>query len=217
FVALATLPLTPHGKLDRRALPAPEGGSGREYAPPRDETERALVPALRDGLRKRLPEHMVPSAFVVLEALPVTPNGKLDRRALPAPEAADARAYVAPRTPTEELLAEIFAGVLGVERVGVDDSFFDLGGHSLLATRVAMRVREALGVELPLRALFEAPTVAGLALEITGAAAVPLPAPLPTVDARIEAEEVLAGVDALSEEELDRLLEATSAEDDLGW
>jgi amino acid adenylation domain-containing protein len=125
----------------------------------------ALSPAaLREQLRARLPEHMVPSAVVELEALPLTPSGKLDRGALPQPEyAADADRYVAPRTPVEEVLAGIWAEVLGLERVGVEESFFELGGHSLLATRVVSRARELFGVEVPLRALFEGPTVAELA------------------------------------------------------
>jgi amino acid adenylation domain-containing protein len=132
---------------------------------------------LRAALRERLPEHMVPGAFVVLESIPLTPNGKVDRRALPAPEAESA-AYVAPRTPVEEVLAGIWAELLGTGRVGVEESFFDLGGHSLLATRVVSRARQAFGVEVPLRALFEAPTVAGLAgrievLRSTGAVAGP--------------------------------------------
>ncbi len=118
---------------------------------------------LREGLRGRLPEYMVPAAIVVLDTLPLTPNGKLDRRALPAPDAVSAGTYVAPRTPAEEVLAGIWSAVLRVERVGAEDDFFGLGGHSLLGTRVVSRVREAFGVELPLRALFEAPTVAGLA------------------------------------------------------
>ncbi|HEX8695423.1 MAG TPA: non-ribosomal peptide synthase/polyketide synthase, partial [Longimicrobium sp.] len=120
--------------------------------------------ALRKHLSARLPDYMVPGAFVALEALPLTPSGKVDRRALPAPERAEAeRAYVAPRTAAEEVLAGIWSVVLGVERVGVEDNFFELGGHSLVATRVVSRVRQAFGVELPLRAVFEAQTVGALA------------------------------------------------------
>ncbi|HSU13619.1 non-ribosomal peptide synthetase, partial [Longimicrobium sp.] len=120
--------------------------------------------ALRAHVRRILPDYMVPGAFVALNRLPLTPNGKLDRKALPAPEyAADADRYVAPRTPVEEVLAEIWAEVLRLERVGVQESFFDLGGHSLLATRVVSRIREVFGVEVPLRALFEGPTVSELA------------------------------------------------------
>jgi amino acid adenylation domain-containing protein/non-ribosomal peptide synthase protein (TIGR01720 family) len=124
--------------------------------------------ALRDVLGGALPEYMVPSAFVVLEALPLTSNGKVDRKALPAPDfAADAReGYVAPRTDTEQALANVFAEVLGLERVGLHGHFFELGGHSLLATRVVARLRAALGIELPIRELFEAPTVAALAERI---------------------------------------------------
>ncbi|HET7460394.1 MAG TPA: amino acid adenylation domain-containing protein [Longimicrobium sp.] len=122
---------------------------------------------LREHLRGTLPEYMLPSAFVFLEALPLTPNGKLDRKALPAPDFGSAEdRYVAPRTPTEEVLAGIWAEVLRLERVGVEESFFDLGGHSLLATRVVSRVSAVFGVELPLRALFEGPTVAELAVRV---------------------------------------------------
>ncbi|HEX8906342.1 MAG TPA: amino acid adenylation domain-containing protein, partial [Longimicrobiaceae bacterium] len=120
--------------------------------------------ALRAHVRRILPDYMVPGAFVALDRLPLTPNGKLDRKALPAPEyAADADRYVAPRTPVEEVLAEIWAEVLRLERVGVQESFFDLGGHSLLATRVVSRIREVFGVEVQLRALFAGPTVSELA------------------------------------------------------
>jgi len=119
---------------------------------------------LRARLRDRLPEYMVPGALVFLDALPLTRNGKLDARALPAPDAGGlADGYVAPRTPLEAALAGIWAELLEVERVGVEDNFFDLGGHSLLAIQVMTRVREACGAELPLRALFDLPTVAKLA------------------------------------------------------
>ncbi|MBV9775157.1 MAG: AMP-binding protein, partial [Gemmatimonadetes bacterium] len=126
--------------------------------------------ALRAWLAERLPSYMVPAAWVRLDALPTLPNGKLDRRALPEPEGAGGdEAYVAPRTPTEEILAGIWAEVLGVERVGAEDDFFALGGHSLLATRMIARVRGAFGTELPLRTLFEAPTVAGIAERVEAA------------------------------------------------
>jgi natural product biosynthesis luciferase-like monooxygenase protein/amino acid adenylation domain-containing protein/FkbM family methyltransferase len=131
-------------------------------------SEGMEIPAtaeLRAQVKEHLPEYMVPSAFVPLAALPLTPNGKVDRKALPAPDFAEPEdaSYVAPRTEAEERLAAIFAEVLGIDRVGVHDDFFELGGHSLLATRVTTRVRQSLGQELPVRALFESPTVAGLA------------------------------------------------------
>ncbi|MFZ0750089.1 MAG: amino acid adenylation domain-containing protein, partial [Pyrinomonadaceae bacterium] len=124
---------------------------------------------LRHYLGDKLPEYMTPSRFVFLEALPLTPNGKVDRRALPAPEANRDDlivTYFAPQTPTEEMLANIWSDVLAVEQVGVRDNFFDLGGHSLLATRVVSRIREAFTIEIPLRELFEQPTVWELALRV---------------------------------------------------
>src|SRR6185503_18826295 len=128
------------------------------------------------------PEYMVPFAFVQLERLPLTPNGKVDRRALPAPDALSLVAgagFVAPRTPVEEIVADIWSQLLGVERIGVADNFFELGGHSLLATQVISRVRDAFGQEVALRSLFEQPTVAGLAqtIEIAQRAGYGLSAP----------------------------------------
>ncbi|HEX7241973.1 MAG TPA: amino acid adenylation domain-containing protein, partial [Longimicrobiaceae bacterium] len=124
---------------------------------------------LQAHLSARLPSYMVPGAFVLLDRLPLNPNGKVDRRVLPAPARGAEEAYVAPRTATEEVLSGIWSEVLGVERVGVNEGFFELGGHSLLATRVLSLVREKLGVEVPLRAIFEVPTVAALAERVEAA------------------------------------------------
>jgi amino acid adenylation domain-containing protein/FkbM family methyltransferase len=154
----------------------PDDSRRREAAAPAApdlQAEPFLTPGeLRAFLLERLPEPMVPTAFTLLEALPLTRNGKVDRRAL-ARLAAESRqnapASQAPRDETEERLAGIVAEVLGLPRVGVNDSFFELGGHSLLATQVVSRVRRAFGVELPVRALFENPTVAGLAQVVRAA------------------------------------------------
>jgi hypothetical protein len=118
-------------------------------------------------LRRTLPESMVPAAFVVLDSLPLAPNGKVDRRALPAPDfltpGSSTNAFVAPSTATERALAGIWTALLRVRQVGVTDSFFELGGHSLLATQLASRVRSQLHVDLPLRQYFAAPTLGGQA------------------------------------------------------
>ncbi|UUL82312.1 non-ribosomal peptide synthetase [Sphingomonas qomolangmaensis] len=122
--------------------------------------------SLRRHLAGLLPDYMLPAGYVFLESLPLTPNGKLDRRALPDPADAIGRggaAYVAPAGPIEELVAQVWGEVLGIARIGAADHFFERGGHSLLATRVVARLRSVLGVELPLRALFEAPSVAAFA------------------------------------------------------
>ena len=124
--------------------------------------------ALRTYLKQHLPDYMVPAALVTLAKIPLTSNGKIDRKALPPPEHAQAQthAYVAPATPTEEVVASIWAEVLRCDRVSTSDNFFDLGGHSLMATQVVSRIRRSLNIELPLRTLFECPTVASLASQI---------------------------------------------------
>ena len=132
---------------------------------------RAEAEPLRAHLRQRLPEHMVPAAFVALEGLPMTSNGKLDHRALPAPEPAPAgERSAAPRTPVEAALAEVWREVLGVEAVGREDGFFELGGHSLLIVRLQARLRERLGREVSIVDLFRHPTVAALARHLDGGA-----------------------------------------------
>ncbi len=162
-------------------------------APAGDDGERRLVAwvvgnddalptseTLREYLLAQLPDYMVPSVFTPLDALPLTANGKLDHRALPAPdlEATAQAAFVAPEGPTEALVASLWCDLLGVQRVGAHDDFFALGGHSLLATSLAGRLRKVFEVEVPLRALFEAPTVSGMAAQVTalqqaGGAAIP--------------------------------------------
>ena len=135
---------------------------------PASET-RPTPDALRSFLKEKLPEYMLPSAFVALPALPLTPNGKLDRRALPAPEQAKTMGNVRDeraQNPLEEVVAGVWAEVLGLERVGVEDNFFESGGHSLLALRVVSRLRSTLKIEVPVRELFDAPTVAGFAASI---------------------------------------------------
>ncbi|HEV2846646.1 MAG TPA: amino acid adenylation domain-containing protein, partial [Thermoanaerobaculia bacterium] len=149
------------GEEDRRLV---------AFLAPREGEEVPEAGELRTFLGRTLPAHMVPAAFVTLAALPLTPSAKVDRRALAAmaPLQDAGRSYVAPSTPVEEILAGIWAAVLRLDRVGARDDFFELGGHSLLATQVQSRMRESLGVEVPLRKLFEAPTVAALAAVIEG-------------------------------------------------
>src|SRR6185437_15434771 len=152
-----------------------DSGTGKElvaYLVPTDGQVPEL-PQLRHKLSERLPDYMLPSAIVMMEALPLTPNGKLNRRALPAPERQRA-VYTAPRTPEEEALCHIFSEVLGLENIGVKDNFFSLGGHSLTATRVVSQIRTVLGIDLPLKKLFEAPTVADLAPYLSHAEKAPL-------------------------------------------
>jgi amino acid adenylation domain-containing protein len=161
------------------------------------------VEELRDFLRRRLPEYMVPAAFVAMAELPLTPSGKVDRGKLPEPSGLRpdlASAFVAPRTPVERTLAEIWRELLHVDRVGIHDNFFALGGHSLLAAQAVARMRAAFGIaELPLRSLFREPTLEGLAVAVTQA----------QVDQGDDQEMagLLAEVESLSAAELARLLE----------
>lgn len=167
--------LTQHPAVREAAVLARESASDEKRLTAYVALEPGAAPTgaeLRSFLRQKLPEYMTPSVFVELDALPLTPNGKVDRRALPAPDSMRselAGTWVAPRTLVEEALAGIFSKVLGAAQVSIHDSFFDLGGHSLLATQALSRVREAFQVELPLRSLFEAPTVAGLAERVEAA------------------------------------------------
>ena len=157
--------------------------------------------AFRDFLQQKLPHYMMPSAFVSVNSLPRTPHGKVDRGALPAPDqrTPDLKdAFVAPRTELEKLIAGIWAEVLKLESVGIEDNFFDLGGHSLKATQIVSRLRNALRMELPLRTLFEYPTVTNLAVQIAHAQACKIRPK--------EAADVLADLESLSDEEVERLL-----------
>ncbi len=156
---------------------------------------------IRAQLQDRLPVHMIPSAFVCLERLPLTPNGKIDRKSLPQPEASrreENETYVAPRTPTEEMLANTWGELLKVKQISINDNFFSLGGHSLLATKVVARLQNAFGVKIPLRKIFEVPTVEGLAMvvdEILSSS---------TEDAELAA--LLAELEEMSDEEAERML-----------
>jgi amino acid adenylation domain-containing protein len=161
--------LEAHPSVSGAVVTAPEESHGERFLAAyvvAREGHELDADDLRGYLKAKLPEYMIPSAFVALEEFPLTPSGKVDRRALPAPrEARLARAanYVAPRNPTEELLAGIWANALGVERVGIHDDFFESGGHSLLAMRVVAQVHSTFQLTLSLRRVFEAPTVAGMA------------------------------------------------------
>ena len=141
------------------AYVTPEGGDGHGAG------GAEATGGLRRALASRLPDYMVPSAFVVLDRMPLTPNGKVDRKALPAPQyhAADSQE---PTSPTEQILCAIFSQVLKLKGVGVNDDFFELGGHSLLAAQVVSRIKSAFNVDLPLRVLFESPTVAAIAQHV---------------------------------------------------
>jgi acyl carrier protein len=166
---------------------------------------------LREFVQQKLPAYMVPSRFIVLDRFPLTSNGKVDRRALPAPELTSAPAgesSALPRTPLEKTIANIWCEILGRSQLGTDEDFFRLGGHSLLATQVISRITKSCGVELPVLAIFEAPTVAKLAELVAVAppcesAAISL---APTRSCSADPAELLARLDEFTEEELEELL-----------
>ncbi|MFD8733541.1 amino acid adenylation domain-containing protein [Streptomyces sp. NPDC059618] len=159
--------LTTHPDIAQVAVVTQQPGDTTPYlAAYLVPAEGASVPdaaEIQQHLADRLPEYMVPAAYVPLERLPLSPNGKLDLKALPAPDLTSATPYRAPATPREQALARLFAEVLGLEKVGADDGFFELGGHSLLATRLITRARAEIGMEIPIRKIFDLPTVAALA------------------------------------------------------
>ncbi|MFI7315339.1 amino acid adenylation domain-containing protein, partial [Streptomyces hygroscopicus] len=166
--------LTHHPTVTQAVVITHEDRPGHKHlvayvVPAEDESPDPAT--LRTHMAEKLPDYMVPSAVMVLDQLPLTVNGKLDRRALPAPDYTAGTISRGPRTPAEEILCGLFAEVLGLTDVGAEDNFFDLGGHSLLATRLIARIRTAFGVELGVRTLFETPTVAGLAQQVGGAGA----------------------------------------------
>jgi acyl carrier protein len=186
------------------------------YVVPREATGLISTEALQDALRARLPEYMVPAAVVVLDAMPLTLSGKLDRKALPAPEIARALSqdsYVAPRNAVEEALAQIWVEVLGVERVGAHDNFFALGGHSLLATQVLSRIRQVFPVDISVRRLFQEPTVATLALAVAESQGASTNGTIGKVAA--DDDEVLSRVDEMSDDEVASLLDGALAEEEV--
>ncbi|MFD0279217.1 amino acid adenylation domain-containing protein [Kitasatospora sp. NPDC127111] len=202
----------PAGTEPGTALPPAGDDAGLPWPhwandPHRGRAARRLVPVLRSHLRERLPEYMVPEAFVTLDALPLTANGKLDRAALPAPDwSTGSTALLAPRDDTERALAEIWSAALGVARIGLADDFFDLGGHSLLAVQVTAAVRESLGRELPVRALFEAPVLGEFAEAVRRAPAAEAPEAAPAAPVREAVPADDAGFDDLSAEDLAELM-----------
>jgi amino acid adenylation domain-containing protein len=179
--------LDEHPEVKESAVLAREDVPGEKrlvaYVVPQQEAQPSGV-ELRSYLKERLPKFMVPTIFMMLDEMPLTANGKVDRRAFPAPDQATPsteESFVAPRTPVEELLCDIWAQVFHVEQVSIHDNFFDLGGHSLLATRLISRIREAFHVELSIRSLFESPTIAGLSTRVIRAMSAAREQPAPPI------------------------------------
>ena len=176
------------------------------YYQPEENTERQPAD-IKEQLRQSLPEYMIPAMLVPLEKMPIGPGGKINRRALPKPDLSKAQVsakYVAPRTESEEKLVRIVREILNVERVGVFDNFFELGGHSMMATQVVSRIQEEFGVSVPLRALFEHPTVDGIAQVIAELQLEEKPDE--------ELDDLLAELEGLSEEEVEKLLQEESSD-----
>jgi acyl carrier protein len=183
---------------------------------PQQPLHHELIPELRQQLRQRLPAYMLPSAFVVLDALPLNPNGKVDRNALPAPGDAAAglgTEYAEPRSDLEKQMAQTWADVLKIERVGIHDNFFELGGHSLMAMQVVSRIVKDLRVELPVAELFVYPTVAELAHRLESGQWPGLEIAAGSLEriARVEAEIIPANLEALSDQQVAELLSELSA------
>lgn len=186
-------------------------------------TDQKLAPSINDlrrFLKQKLPDYMVPSVFVPLEALPLTPNGKVDRNALPVPDYVCPDidvAYVMPRNQVEQTIAKIWQDILGVKQVGIHDNFFELGGHSLLATQVISQMRKVFQVELPLRHLFEAPTVADQAFTIQQKQGDKDPQSLNAISKveRENTERLLKNLDQISEQDVDSLLQEMLAEQEV--
>src|ERR1019366_1835912 len=203
--------LRSHSQVAEAVVVSADGASG----------ERRLVaycttvgPAGEDNLRShladRLPEFMVPSAIVIIDAIPRTPSGKIDRLALPDPQTVSETAgvaYVAPRTPVEQAIAAVWSQTLGVQRIGAQDDFFELGGHSLLATQVVAQVRSEFAVDLPLHSLFTCPTVELLAAEIVQ---------MMGASEEDETAKLLTALEGLSDEEAERLLAGETSRSDGG-
>jgi amino acid adenylation domain-containing protein len=186
--------LNTHSQIQQAVVIATEDIASNKrlvaYLVTRDES--LTTNQLHEFLKQKLPEYMVPSTFVTLDTLPLTPNGKVDRKALPVPDGEISREheYVAPRTASEEIIANIFASVLGVQNVGIHDNFFELGGHSLLATQLISRLRVDWDVEIPLRAVFESPTIAQLEPTLTQLRTTHSGLSLPPIQPRTHSEQL---------------------------